>query len=251
MFASWAPVAALGHPRPEDLLAHVDDLDRARLVRQVRERRLHRDQPVEQVRLVVLEADVQDVGLAARGDVARHLEGHRGLAGALGATDQQQLTGAQPAADGLVQRREPERDRLVLADLAADDLLVEVDEDVERRARRHAAVRGVESPGRRRGGLRLRVGGFGAHVRADLPEWCGDAKGSIRIAPESPTRTPRNRTGGANGTPCTTATARGRRLSAGSAASSSQVRTIARIAGLVVAQVHPLVGRVGVVVGLA
>ena len=75
-------------------------------------------EPVEQVLLVVLEADVQDVGLAARGDVARHLEGHRRLAGALGSADEQQLAGAEPGADRLVERREAERDRLVLADLA-------------------------------------------------------------------------------------------------------------------------------------
>jgi hypothetical protein len=54
----------------------------------VGQRRLHRDEPVHQVRLVVLEAQVQDVGLATGRDVARHLEGHRGLAGALGATNQ-------------------------------------------------------------------------------------------------------------------------------------------------------------------
>ena len=51
----------------------------------------------------------------------------------------------------------------------ADDLLVEVDEDVEGGTGRHAAVRGVEAPGRRRGGVRLRVGGFGAHVARTSP----------------------------------------------------------------------------------
>ena len=108
---------ALGQPRAQDLLADVLDLDRAGLVRQVGERRLHGDEPVEQVLLVVLEADVEDVGLTARGDVARHLEGHRRLAGALRAADEQQLAGPQAATDGLVQRREAERHRLVLADL--------------------------------------------------------------------------------------------------------------------------------------
>ena len=108
--------AALGDPRPEDLLADVLDLDRAGLVGQVGERRLHRDQAVEQVLLVVLEADVEDVGLAAGRDVAGHLEGHRRLAGALGAADQHQLAGAQAGADRLVERREAERDGLVLAD---------------------------------------------------------------------------------------------------------------------------------------
>ena len=146
---------ALGHPRPEDLLADVLDLDRAGLVRQVRERRLHRDQPVEQVLLVVLEADVEDVRLAARRDVARHLEGHRRLAGALGAADQQQLAGPQARADRLVERGEAERDGLVLGDVAGGDLVVEVDEDVERRARHQAAVVGVEAPGR---WLRRRLG---------------------------------------------------------------------------------------------
>ena len=135
---------ALGHPGPEDLLADVLDLDRAGLVRQVGERRLHRDEPVEQVLLVVLEADVQDVGLAAGRDVARHLEGHRRLAGALGAADEQQLAGAQAGADRLVERREAERDRLVLGDVAGRDLVVEVDQDIERRTRPQAAVVGVE-----------------------------------------------------------------------------------------------------------
>ena len=106
LLASCGAVAALGHPRAEDLLADVLDLDRAGLVRQVGERRLHRDEAVQQVRLVVLEADVEHVGLAARRDVARHLEGHRGLAGALGAADEQQLAGAQAGADGLVERGE-------------------------------------------------------------------------------------------------------------------------------------------------
>ena len=140
---------ALGHPRPEDLLADVLDLDRPGLVREVGERRLHRDQPVEQVLLVVLEADVQDVGLAARRDVARHLERHRRLAGALRAADQQQLPGAQPAPDGLVERGEPERDGLVFGDVAGRDLVVEVDEHVERRARHEAAGVGIEPPGGR------------------------------------------------------------------------------------------------------
>ena len=125
---------------------------------QVGERRLHRDQPVEQVLLVVLEADVEDVGLAAGRDVARHLEGHRRLAGALRAADQQELAGAQAAADRLVERREAQRDRLVLRDLAGRDLVVEVDQDVERRAGHQAAVVGVEAP-RRRGRSRGRRGG--------------------------------------------------------------------------------------------
>ncbi len=170
----------LGHPGPEDLLADIDDLDGAGLVRQMRERGLHRDQPVEQIRLVVLEADVQDVGLPARRDVARHLEGHGRLAGALGTADEHQLAGAQTTTDGLVHRGETERDRLVFADLAPDDLLVEIHQHVERRARRHAAVGRIKTPGRRCGG-RLRISGFGAHVGADLPGWCSDAKGSTQL----------------------------------------------------------------------
>ena len=137
----------------------------------MRQRRLHRDQPVEQVLLVVLEADVEHVGLAARRDVAGHLEGHRGLAGALGAADQQQLAGAEARADRLVERREAERDRLVLADLAGRDLVVEVDEHVQRRARRHAAVVGLEAPVARRGQLSAAAVRFavGAHAVRILP----------------------------------------------------------------------------------
>ena len=142
MLASWAAPPPSASHVPEDLLADVLDLDRAGLVRQVGERRLHRDEAVEQVLLVVLEADVQHVRLAAGGDVARHLERHRRLAGALGATDQQQLAGPEAAADGLVERGEAERDGLVLADLAGGHLVVEIDQHVERRARVHAAVRG-------------------------------------------------------------------------------------------------------------
>ena len=129
---------------------------------QVGERRLHRDQAIEQVLLVVLEADVEDVGLAAGRDVAGHLEGHRRLAGALGAADQQQLAGAQAGADRLVERGEAERDGLILADLAGRDLVVEIDEHVERGAGRHAARVGVQAPGL--GGAAAGVGGFG-HVR--------------------------------------------------------------------------------------
>src|SRR5439155_25517098 len=108
--------ATLRHPGPEDLLADVLDLDRTSLVRQVGECRLHRNQAIEQVLLVVLEADIEDIRLAARRDVARHLEGHRGLAGALRPADQEELTRAQSRADRLVHRREAERDRLILAD---------------------------------------------------------------------------------------------------------------------------------------
>ena len=152
------------------------------LVRQVGERRLHRDQPVEQVLLVVLEADIQDVGLATRRDVARHLERHRRLAGALRAADQQQLPGPQPAADRLVERGEPERDRLVFGDVAAGDLVVEIDEHVERRPGHQAAGVGVEAPGRRLG-RRLSVGrrfrSVGGHGSVSSP----DGYGGRRVAP--------------------------------------------------------------------
>ncbi len=137
----------LRHPGAEDLLAHVLDLDRARLLGQVCQRRLGSDQAVEQIELVMLETDVQDVGLATGRHVARHLERHRGLARALGAADQQQLARTEPGADRLVQRREAEGDRLVLPDLAAGDLLVEVHQHLDRRTRRHTAVGSVETPG--------------------------------------------------------------------------------------------------------
>ena len=161
---------ALRHPRPEDLLADILDLDRARLVGEVGERRLHRDQAVEQVLLVVLEADVQDVRLAARGDVARHLEGHRGLAGALRAADEQQLSGPQPRPDGLVERREPERDRLVLRDVPGVTLSL-------RSTRTSSAERGVRLPlsvSRRQTGALARVSG------ALAVTWIGSSVGSSR-----------------------------------------------------------------------
>jgi hypothetical protein len=132
------------------------DLDRAGLVRQMGERGLRRDQPVEQVQLVVLEAQVEHVGLSAGRDVARHLEGHRGLAGALRTADEQQLACPQPGADRLVQRREPKRNGLVLPYPAARDLLVEVDQHIHGRARGHAPGRSIKAPGRLRRCPRLR-----------------------------------------------------------------------------------------------
>ena len=159
---------ALGHPGPEDLLANILDLDRPGLVRQVGESGLHRDEPVEQVLLVVLEADVQDVGLAARGDVARHLERHRRLAGALRAADQEQLAGAQTAADRLVERGEPERDGLVLGDVAGGDLVVQIDEHVESRPGHEAAGRRRQDA--RRGRLRRRLG-VGRRFRSVGGHW--------------------------------------------------------------------------------
>ena len=78
----------------QDLFLDVLDLYRAALLRKVRERRLHGDQPLDQVLLFVLEADVEDAGLAAGCHVPRHLERHGGLARSLGPTDQQQLAGS-------------------------------------------------------------------------------------------------------------------------------------------------------------
>ena len=176
---------ALGHPRPEDLLANVLDLDRPGLVGQVGERRFHGDQPVEQVLLVVLEADVEHVRLAARGDVARHLERHRGLAGSLRAADQEQLAGPQARADRLVERREPERHGLVFRHLAGRDLLVQIDKHVERRARRQAAVVCIQSPGRRRD---VRFGGFGTHAVDSSPMDGGRPSVAPRI-PDSSSQT--------------------------------------------------------------
>jgi hypothetical protein len=111
----------------------------------------------------VLEADVEDIGLAARRHVARHLQGHGGLAGALRAANQQQLAGPEPGADGLVHRREAERDRLVLADIAGRDLVIEVDENVQRGTWRHAPVIGIQAPV---GLLRREIGGLGAHEKS-------------------------------------------------------------------------------------
>ncbi len=54
----------LGHPGPQDLLADVLDLDRTGLVGQVGKRRLGCDKAVEEVELIVLEADVQNVRLS-------------------------------------------------------------------------------------------------------------------------------------------------------------------------------------------
>src|SRR5664280_1230793 len=136
----------LGDPRSEDLAPHVLDLDRARLVWQVGERRLHRDHPVEQVVLFVLEADVEHVGLPAGRHVARHLEGHRRLAGALRSADQQELAGPEAAADGLVERGETEGNRLVVRQVPARDPIVEVDQHVEGRARNQAPGRRVVTP---------------------------------------------------------------------------------------------------------
>ncbi len=179
------PAGALGHPRPQDLLADVLDLDRTGLVGQVGERRFHGDQPVEEVLLLVLEADVEDVGLAAGRDVAAHLEGHSGLAGALRAADEEQLAGSEAAADRLVERREAQRNRLVLAHPARRDVVVEVDQDVQRRPRVHAAVRGVEAPGAL--GTCVCVDGLGAQGEKVLPVvTC--RHGSTVVPPVTPRR---------------------------------------------------------------
>ena len=99
------------------------------------EGRFHGHHPVEQVLLVVLEADVEHVRLAALGDVARHLQGHRRLAGALRAADQQQLAGADAAARVRSSGEKPERDRLVLGDRALADLVGQAGEHLDRAAR--------------------------------------------------------------------------------------------------------------------
>ena len=137
---------ALRHPRPQDLAADILDLDGTGLVGQVGERRLHGDHPVEQVVLFVLEADVQDVGLPARRDVARHLESHRRLAGPLGTADEQELARPDAVADGLVEGREAERHGLVLGEVPARDALIEVDQHIQRRARDEAPGRGIVTP---------------------------------------------------------------------------------------------------------
>jgi len=125
-------------------------------VGQVGEGRFHGDQPVEQVLLVVLEAEVEHVGLAARSHVAGHLEGHRRLARALRASDEHQLAGPQSSPDRLVHWGEAQRHGLVLADLAGRDLVVEIDQHVQGGPGRHAAVGCIESP--------AALGGRGGHV---------------------------------------------------------------------------------------
>ena len=188
LLASCGLAGALGHPRPEDLLADVLDLDRAGLVGQVRERRLHRDEPVHQVRLVVLEAQVEDVRLAAGGDVAGHLEGHRGLAGALRPADEQQLAGAQAGADGLVERGEPERDGLVLARWPVVTLSLRSTRTSSARARRHAPVIGIEAPAPCVGGRAASASAVGAHAVGSSPEAVRSARracGGRSVAPAS------------------------------------------------------------------
>src|SRR5207248_3229415 len=88
------------------------------------------------------------------------LEGHRRLAGALRPADEHQLARLEPPTDRPVEGRQPNRDRLVLRELAREDLVVDVDEDVERRARGERATLGVEAP-RRRLGLVARPAGAG------------------------------------------------------------------------------------------
>ncbi len=110
-------LAAGRHPRAQDLLAHVDELDATAAAGHAGQHGLLRDETVEQVLLVVLEADVEHAGEAAHDDVACHLQRHRGLAGALGAADEEHLTSADAAADGLVQGRESEWHRLILGDV--------------------------------------------------------------------------------------------------------------------------------------
>ena len=140
-------LAAGRHPRAQDLLAHVDELHAAAAAGQAGQHRLLGDDAVEQVLLVVLEADVEHAGKAAHHDVAGHLHGHGGLAGALGAADEQHLAGSDAAADGLVQRREAERDRLVLRDVALGDLAGQGRKHLGAASGLDAAESGVVLPG--------------------------------------------------------------------------------------------------------
>ena len=139
-------LAAGRHPRAQDLVAHLGQLHAAAARGQARQHRLLRDDAVEQVLLVVLEADVEHAGQAAHDDVARHLHGHRGLARALRAADQQHLASAEAAADGLVQRGEAQRHRLVLRDVALGHLARERAQHLRRAAWLDVAQAGVEPP---------------------------------------------------------------------------------------------------------
>ena len=168
----------------------------------------------------MLEADVQDVGLTARRDVARHLEGHRGLAGALGTTDEQEFAGAQTPADGLVERGEAQRDRLVSLTLPPTTFSL-------RSTRTSSAERGVMLPC---AVSRCQSAAFGAALasvvsvltRSLPPRWCGGAKTSTPkgpIHPPGPTISTQ---------PPPAATARGS-PQRGSEANSSKVRMTARM----------------------
>ena len=145
----------------QDLLLDVLDLHRAALLRQVGERRFHGDQPLDQVFLFVLEAHVEDAGLATGSHVASHLERHGGLARSLGPTDQQQLAGSQASADRLVEGHESGGDGLELVDLARRDALVEAGQYLERGAWREGPFTGFETPVRSvgRGGIGERIVG--------------------------------------------------------------------------------------------
>src|SRR5947207_6423139 len=110
------------------------------------ERRLHGDQPLDQVFLLVLETHVQDAGLATCRHVARHLEGHGRLARALRSTDQEQLAGTHASADRLVEWNEAGRDGLELVDLPRRDALIEAGEHLEGGAWRESPLGGVVGP---------------------------------------------------------------------------------------------------------
>jgi hypothetical protein len=112
----------------------------------VRERGLHGDHALDEVLLVVLEADVEDRCLAGGGHVARHLERHRRLALALRAADEHQLARPQSPADRLVHRHEAGRDRHEVIDASRRHSLVEAGEDAERGARLKRALAGIELP---------------------------------------------------------------------------------------------------------
>jgi hypothetical protein len=142
-------LVAGARPAADHLRADVLDLDRPGGwlgVGEVRQRRFHRDEAVEHVRIVVLEVDVQDVRLTRGGDVARHLEGHGRLAGALRAADEHQLAGSQAATEHPVQRGEAQRHGLVVREVACRHLRADIGQHLQRRARSHRAVAGIERP---------------------------------------------------------------------------------------------------------
>ena len=128
--------ATFGHPRPEDLLADVLDLDRAGLVRQVGERRLHRDEPVHagtprrarsRGRARWPGRRTRCCGPSAGPSSSCRCPGRRRSAAA--------RRHAGPVPMVLSSGVKPERDGLVLGEVPGRDALVEVDQDIERRPR--------------------------------------------------------------------------------------------------------------------
>jgi hypothetical protein len=75
-------------------------------------------------------------GAAVGGDgVAQHLQGHRRLAQALGPTEQDQLTRAEPPGQGHVEGVEPGGEHPRPGGLALAQLLVGLREDISERAK--------------------------------------------------------------------------------------------------------------------